>query len=304
MYDTLHMWQNGDNLKGSGYLHRVPTLLTNAIHSIKSNGTEYITGYLDNLLISLSANGLSIKGSINKYWHKDNFCRLTRQETQFSIEKLQDFLHLPLFDAEMKRLDIAHNFIMNDEVSKYYFFLGDSKYYKRLNQADSVYYNNGMRTKLFYNKVKEGKAKGQEIPKIWHNKNVMRYELRFMKRLPKQFKKSHIYVSDLFDEGFYINSIDAWINEYREIKKNRLLTPNIKNMTNKDAKEYLLSTLIEILGQNEVNKLAEQWKDNFSTSKEAQRFKKSLLQLKGLTEESPLMKELDEKVLRVKEYYR
>ncbi|WP_374365136.1 phage/plasmid replication protein [Cloacibacterium sp.] len=304
MYDSLNIWQNKENLKDCGYLQKVPTLLRNTTHSIRSNGIEYITGYLDNLLVSVSENGLSIKGSLNKFWYDDNFCKLTRQEAQHSIEKLQDLLQVNLLNADIKRLDIAHNFIMNEEVKNYYNFLGDCNYYKRLSQADSIYYNNGLRTKLFYDKVKEGKTKGAETPQIWQKSNVLRYELRFMKRLPKQFKKSQVLVSDLFDENFYINTIDSWINEYVEIKKNRLLTPNIDNMTSKNSLEYLLSAYIEKFGKSFADDFLELNKNNFSTTKEASRSKKKLKELKGLTEESPLMKELDSKILRVKEYYR
>jgi len=46
MYDTIKVWQRIDNLEGSGYLQRVPTLLTNVSLHQKSNGTEYITGSL------------------------------------------------------------------------------------------------------------------------------------------------------------------------------------------------------------------------------------------------------------------
>lgn len=102
-----------------------------------------------------------------------------------------------------------------------------------------------------------------------------------------------------------MNIIDNWIKEYLAIKKNRLLLPNIEfTMTNKNAKDYLLSALVEVVGANKVSELTEHWKGNFSTPKEAQRFKRTLQNLKGLTEESPLLKELDEKILRVKEFYR
>ena len=304
MYDSLKIWQSRENLKDSGYLQRVPTLLKNATHSVRNNGTEYMNGYIENLFISISENGIAIKGSLNKFWHEDNFCKLTRQEAQHSIEKLQDLLQINLNDASIKRLDIAHNFIMNEDVNKYYHFLGDSNYYKRLSQPDSVYYNNGLRTKLFYNKVKEGKVRGLEIPQIWLNSNVLRYELRFMKRLPKQFNKNQVLVSDLYDEDFYIYTIDYWINEYKEIKKNRLLAPNISNMTSKNSIEYLLSAYIEKYGKSFAVDFLEMNKNNFSTTKEVSRSKKKLQELKGLTEESPLIKELDNKILRVQEYYR
>lgn len=304
MYDTLSSWLGSEMIKDSGYIKTVPTLLTNTRYSQKGNGTVKFTGNLGNLIISISDFGISINGSFNKYYHGNNFCKFTRQEMEFCVEKLQDELLIDLKDAKINRLDIAHNFIMNNEVEKYYNFLGNCQYYSRLVQPDSIYYNNGLKTKLFYNKIKEGKHKRQEIPQIWTNKNVLRYELRYKNKLPQQFKTDRICLSDLYNEHFYINSLERWIKEYFIIKKNRIFIPKIYNMTNRNAKEQLLSSLIDMFGQNEVNNLIESWKPYFTTPKEAQRFKKSLEQLKFLTEESPLIKELDEKVLRVKEYYR
>lgn len=304
MYDTLGSWLGCEKIKDSGYLKTIPTLLTNTRYSQRENGTVKFTGNVDNLIISISDFGISIKGSLNKYWHGNNFCKFTRQEVQLCLEKLQDYLHINLLDASINRLDIAHNFVMNEEVETYYNFLGNCQYYSRLVQPDSIYYVNGIKTKLFYNKIKEGKFRRQEIPQIWNGKNVLRYELRYKNKLAQQLKRDRICLSDLYNESFYIDIIDRWLKEYFLIKKNRLLIPKTNNMTSKNAKENLLSGLIELLGQNEVNTLIDNWKSSFTTPKEAQRFKKSLEQLKGLTEESPLMKELDEKILRVKEYYR
>lgn len=303
MYDSVKVWQSSDKLN-SGYLEKIPSNLTNVSLHQRQNGIEYITGSLENLNISVSLAGFSLNGSLNKFWHKDNFNKLTRQQVEHCIELLEDTFQMELKDAEMKRFDIAHNFIMQSPVKHYYNLLGESARYNRLSQENSVYYNNGQRIKLFYDKVCEGKAKGFEIPQIWSDRNVLRYELRFIGRLAKQFKKSQVLMKDLFNEQFYISSVDYWANEYLEIKKNQLLTPQIMNMTSKNAKDYLLSALIELVGHNEVTKLTESWKPNFSTSKEAQRFKSSLKNMKGLTEDSPLMAELDKKILRTCEFYR
>ena len=303
MYDSVKLWQNNDMLN-SGYLDKIPSILTNVSVHQKQNGINYITGNLENLNISVSLAGFSLNGSLNKFWHKDNFNKLTRQQVEHCTELLEDTFQIGLKNAQIKKFDIAHNFLMQSPVKDYYNLLGESVRYNRLTQANSVYYNNGQRVKLFYDKVSEGKAKGYEIPQIWLDRNILRYELRFTGRLAKQFKKSEVLMQDLFDEKFYISSINYWAEEYLEIKKNQLLTPQIMNMTSKNAKDYLLSALIELVGHNEVTKLTESWKPNFSTNKESQRFKNSLKNMKGLTEDSPLMAELDKKVLRTKEYYR
>lgn len=303
MYDTVKLWQSAEMLE-SGYLQRVPTILTNVGFHQKANGIEYITGSLDNLNVVVSMAGISINGSLNKFWHKDNFNKLTRQETEHCAELLENTMNIKLKDAEIKRFDIAHNFLMTAPVKNYYSLLGESSRFTRFSQENSVYYNNGQRVKLFYDKVSEGKYRGIEIPEVWNLKNVLRYELRFTSRIAKQFKRDKVILSDLYNDGFYVSAIDFWSKEYLNIKKNKLLTPTILNMTTKNAKEYLLSALIDLVGHNEVNKLTEGWKANFSTTKEAQRFKASLKNMKNLTEDSPLMAELDMKILRVKEYYR
>lgn len=304
MFDTIKLYQSSINLKSKEYLSDIPYLLSGTTHSIKDNGMRYTTGHLENLKITVSEYGIFVNGSLNKFWHDYNYGKLTRQEAQMSIEKLQDLLKVEMLTAKVNRIDIAHNFIMDNDVRCYYDYLGDSTYYKRLAQPDSLYYNSGIKTKLFYDKVKEGKTKGAETPKIWSDNNVLRYELRFLNKIPQQFKKPQLLASDLYEESFYISIVNKWIDEYLEIKKNRLMTPKIDNMTSKNTLEYLLSAYIDKYGQDFANEFIETNKGNFSTSKELTRSKKKLQDLKGLTEESPLMKELDGKVLRIKEYYR
>jgi len=303
MYDTLKLWIANEEIKDSRYLIKVPTILNNVSEHQTEFG-NYYTGYLDNLKVSCGETGISINGSINKYWHQNNFNTMTKQQTELSVNKLSDLLSVEVSNSDVKRIDLAHNFIVNEEPNSYYNLLGASSRYNRLEQSKSVYYSNKLRTKLFYNKIAEGKSKNEFIPKVWTNKNVLRYELRYTSRLPKQFNTAHVKAYDLYNENFYIDIIDNWIKEYFEIKKNKLFTPNNMNLTNKDAKEYLLSALIGMIGQNEVLKLTENWKDKFSTIRESHRFKKSLTELKGLTEESPLIDELDTKILTIKEYYR
>ena len=82
------------------------------------------------------------------------------------------------------------------------------------------------------------------------------------------------------------------------------MNPNKETLTNKEAKDYLLSALVAEYGQNKVLSIVDGWKSKFTTNKEAQRFKKSLNNLSGLTKESGLILELDKKVNSIKDYYR
>ena len=304
MYDSLNSWIDKDLISDCGYLTRVPSILTNIVETQRDTGFYSLSGNLENLRVSANLSGVSISGSLNKFWHNDNFQKLTRQQTELSIEKISDLLQIDFGLSSIQRLDIAHNFIMNETPENYYHFLGDCTHYNRMVQPNSIYYSNKLKTKLFYNKALEGTAKKMELPAIWQNKNILRYEFRLLKRIASQMNMTAIQARDLHSESFYIAIIDKMINEYNQIKKNKLLTPTIDNMTCKNAKEFLLSALVEMYGINQTSEIVQSWTNNFSTKKEAQRFKRELNNLKGMTESSPLISELDKKIMRIKEHYR
>ena len=304
MYDSFKSWTDKEFFADSGYLNRVPSILTNISETHRDTGFYSISGNLENLRVSANPLGVSISGNLTKFWHNDNFQKLTRQQTELVIERISDLLQIDFGLSSIQRLDIAHNFIMNETPESYYHFLGDCTHYNRMVQPNSIYYSNKLKTKLFYNKALEGTAKKMELPAIWQNKNILRYEFRLLKRIASQMNMTAIQARDLHSESFYIALIDKMIDEYNQIRKNKLLTPKIENMTCKNAKEFLLSALVEIYGINQTSEIVQSWTNNFSTKKEAQRFKRELNNLKGMTEPSSLISELDKKIMRIKEYYR
>jgi hypothetical protein len=221
-------------------LQRVPTLLTNAKETYRQDtGEIYFTGSVLGMSASISKAGISLKGSICKSYLNDNFKTLTRQDTQRAIEQLQDFTHLPILQADVKRIDFAQSFTVSQNPQSFFNFLGECHHYKRLTQPKSLYYQNGMRTKLFYNKIAEGKAKGQIIPPIWVNKHILRYELRYTSRLPYQFNKAKIQALDLYNEVFYMDMVERWLKEYESINKNNSILSSCIHLV------YIKSTKID-----------------------------------------------------------
>ncbi len=304
MYDNVGLWMPSDRINWSGYKDTIPALLSNVDYIEKQNGSWWINGNLENLRIAVGEAGISIKGSPNKYVHGYNFAKLTRQEFQHGIEKISDTFSIDIKKASATKIDIAHNFCMNEDVKQYYQYLGMSQYYQRQEYGNSIYYRNKQRTIIFYDKVLEGKMKGETIPLAWTGKNVLRYELRFLGRLLKQFNRSSLAAEDLYKDEVYIQILDRWILEYQNIVKNKIMSPNKEALTNKEAKDYLLSALVAEYGQNKVLSIVDGWNSKFTTKKEAQRFKRSLNGLSGLTLESDLIHELDVKISGIKDYYR
>ena len=169
-----------------------------------------------------------------------------------------------------------------------------------------------MRTKIFYNKIAEGKAKGQIIPPIWANKHILRYELRYTSRLPYQFNKTKIQAQNLYNEGFYIGMVERWIKEYETIHKNNSILDkmNIKQIeTPKDFMYQMALLQIKEIGIQKTLESIEQLKaqNQFKHKEYYSRLKadiKKLCKNEALTEGSNLITELDKKVKQVKEYCR
>ena len=157
---------------------------------------------------------------------------------------------------------------------------------------------------IFYDKVAEGKKNGIETPLAWNGKNVLRYELRFKNRLLKQFNTDSLTAKDLYNERFYIQAIDRWVDEYFNIKKNKLMNPKVKNLTCRTGDKYLLSALVAEVGHGRALEILKGFDGCYSTTKEAQRHKKAFQNLPGLNLNSKLIEELDAKVLKVKKNYR
>ncbi len=313
MYDTLNLWLPNEMIKESGYLLRVPTLLTNAKETYKQDtGEVYFNGSILGMSASVSNAGISLKGSICKSYLNDNFKTLTRQDTQRAIEQLGDLMGLPVSKADVKRIDFAQSFTTTQNPQNYFTFLGECQHYKRLTQPKSLYYQNGMRTKLFYNKIAEGKAKGQAIPPIWANKHILRYELRYTSRLPYQFNTSQIQAQNLYNEGFYLGMVERWVKEYESINKNNSILEkmNTKQIgTPKDFITQMAVLQIKDVGIQKTFESIEQLKaqNQFKNKEDYSRLKATIRKLcknDVLTEGCALVAELDKKVKQVKEYCR
>ena len=314
MYDTIRTWLPSELIKDSGYLERVPTLLKNAkVISDRDTGEFlYTNGSMLGMNVNISKAGISLTGSICKSYLQDNFKTLTRQDTERAIEQLECALNLPIQEANLSRIDIAQNFAVSQHPQSFFCFLGECMHYNRLTQPTSLYYQNSKRTKLFYNKKLEGKDKGLLMPPIWQNKHILRYELRYTSRLPKQFNKCHVKVNELYNEIFYIDMIDRWVNEYESISKNNLIFNFMNTDQVKSPNDYInqLALLaINQLGTDRIFAHIEQLKasETFKHKEYYSRLKADIRRLSKtevLTEKSPLIEELDQKVRQVKEYYR
>lgn len=310
-YDTINSWLPKERVKNTDLLAEIPALLKNVKEeNDHETGTIKIKGSLKNYKVIVKENGVWLSGSICKYFLKDNIQTIDRKGTMEGFTILSDELHLPVYDAEVKRIDMAENFLMNYEVPYYYDFLGNARHYNRLTQNNGLYYRNGLREMLFYGKLHEQKQKGMVIPEMFSGKNMLRYEYRLQSRLCNQLNRPEIITKDLWQESFYMNFQNRWKDEYFKIYKYNLSTLqlNFKNMKTFEKQMWLIA-INSIGGEAAFLQMIEQAKQRgeFTNKMQVKRYKdklKSVCSTPLLTYEGDAIAELDKKIKEAVKYHR
>jgi hypothetical protein len=268
----------------------------------RNNSTKELIfiGRIRNMKVTVASHGISLNGSLCTYHNGNNYKSLTRNQTMLCILSLQIALGIPLHNAIVRRLDFGCCLIMDAKPESYFNGLGICGKYERLQRDHSVYYLTGYKCLVFYNKYSEMKyRKHSDLPEQIHS-NTLRYEIRLKRKLSQQLNREKIFVKDLYDESFYKDMIVLWANEFARIHKNGLVIPINNNLTCNDGILYTLSLLMILQGINNVTRLIDALKDNFTQGSYA-RYQKKLKSLKFLSKESELIAELNTKISRIKE---
>lgn len=304
MYDTIKLTLSEEHCPGTDFLQTVPQYLTNVKHPGYNEFGKliYVTGFLDNLNVTISENGVSInKGSLCKYLLGNNFSTLSRDDTKRAIEKISDSLYLPFHLANITRIDFAQNLIMKYYEKVYYPYLGVISRYSRLEQDNGLYYNTKKKQLVFYGKKYEQKQKNEPIPDFYKSLNILRYEMRLKSDLRHEFNRSEITASLLYDEKFCNDIINKWENGYLSIKKNKS-DLNYMKPTGSKIKfvEYLALYAITSFGQpNVLNNIKELLETGSITKKQAYDLRVSVLkicELQTAEKSNDFINELTEKV--------
>ena len=309
MYDTTNMWLD-KTIAGCNHFAIANYLCD--VSEIHSNKGYFILGKADNYSVSINEAGISLKGSLAKYSLNDNIQTLTRAGTVEAIEKLSDNLHIPIIDAKVNRIDVSTVFSVSQSPQSYYRYLGNKPYFNRVQSTNNtLYYNTDKKQLVFYDKIKEAKGKGVNIPDLYKDANLLRYELRLTQRICKQLKANEITGATLTDEQFYYNIIQLWGKEYFNINKLKGISDmDLKNIkTPTDAKNILFADLLKDKDISYINSFLNDLKTNktYSDAKAYTRLKNDLMSLfeaKTEEEQSQLMQELDKEVNNVLRYCR
>lgn len=310
MFDNIDLKLIREEVNGVDLLTEIPARLSRQSETTFHNGTTLITGFLGVMKIRVTDQAVKVvESSLCKWFLGDNFQALSRGDAKRAIEKLSDILHLPMTRAAVTRIDIAQNFIMRHEKSVYFDHLGSLQYYQRLQQNNGLYYSNGSKTLLFYEKVHEQTDKGQPIPELYRGKTCLRYEQRYKNRLLQTFNRPEIRAAMLYDQAFYCELIDRWRGEYQKIKKLNDIQINYTMIkTKKDqANQALLFYVKQRGGEMAVlNEIREAYKTGDLTKKQAHDLRQQIeeaCKCEQFTSTSDVIQELDKKVMEAARFY-
>lgn len=312
MFDSVNFRLTQAEVGGVDFLAETTCYLDDVAEHLFSGGLVAITGKAGGLKISLNRYQVKVcDGSLCKWYLGNNYQTMGRRDTERAIERLSDTLHLPMSKAAVYRLDVAQNFIVKHPPEVYMSHLGMLKYATRLQNDGSVYYQRAGNVLCFYDKNREQKSKREAVPELYDGRNVLRYEQRFLKRLPYLFGVPEVTGAKLYDEAFYMTLLNRWRDSYREIQKINDITLNFQAMKTKQElyKMGLLSLIEQAGGQLEmIEQINEAQKRGDLTKKQAFDLRAAVKDAckvrEGLTVPNEAIKELDKKVSEAVRYYR
>ena len=244
MFDNVNLWMNGRDISKSKTFEVLPYL--SDVTEWQNEHGYNCTGKLKNYNVFVSDSGIALRGSLAKNHFGDNIHTLTRKDAQWAIEELSDRLHININAAKVTRLDVSTILYTKQPPADYFHYLGEKPYFKRLQvHDDTLQYNNHQRQIVFYDKKKEATEKGVPIPPILQNANLLRYELRYTKRINRQLNND-VTAGKLYVRPFYDSLIENWYKELKEIQKLKKQSFMLDEATTvKGAKDALFARLLK-----------------------------------------------------------
>ena len=171
-------------------------------------------------------------------------------------------------------------------------------------KSNSVYFQNTQRTIIFYDKIADCRSLKEEIPELFKGRNVLRYELRFMKNISVQFKGQTITAETLYSEPFYIEILNRWRESYFAISRNEgfKMKEDIDIHKPQDLLKHLAAIGIQQLGTGKVLDMLDNSRQSGKLTKmQVHRLKAKVNEITStpeLVEPNDCIKELDKKVNR------
>lgn len=315
MYDKLKLWLNSEDIEGG--LSFVASLLSNATEQIdRQTGETKVFGALEGLKVSIFGSGVSIIGSLSKYFYPNSIYPLNRATSKEALEKLSDTLHFNIGIAKVTGLEFGTVLLLTQPIAEYLKLMGQMPYplHRCQFEPKTLYYRTGNKQQplvyAYYDKVAEAKADGLKVPVGLEGQNLLKYEIRLNGRLPKQLNVPEVKASTLTEKGFYRRMVQRWGNDYFKVtKRMQNKTNGIEKIeTVSDACNVFVARLIATADNDVIYNFIDELKGNktFKYRTDYCRLKHKLEQLasKASVEQTDeLVKELDNAIKNAVAYY-
>ena len=308
MYDKVNFWVDRSDM--AGVFSAIPNLLTRAKEQTdRDTGEIRVFGCLDGLKVSIYYGGVSIKGSLSKFFYPDTVYPLDRHTTKQAIVKLSDALQCDMTKANVTGLEFGTVLLLSHPVSEYLGYLGTMPYpFKRYHfEPGTLYYRTGSKeqpvTYAFYDKILEAKKSGLFIPTGFESQNLLKYEIRFNRRLPKQLNVSEVKASTLTDKAFYKMLLERWQKSYFNIDRQAKIKTEIMCdiQTVSDAYSVFVARLMAGTYKDVIEDFMEELKNSkaFKNRSDYNRLKNKIRDVStkaGVMVSDELVRELDDAV--------
>lgn len=306
VYDTVKI------VHSNGEYEEIPGRLTGVVNR-RDQYDKLLSsiGNLVNLDVRVTDKHCTIRGSLSRFYHGSNLYILSRQETKAAIEQISALLGLDISYAKLTRIDVASNLIMDHPVSSYLKLLQSIPRYKKsligLPESPSLYFSTTQRKLLFYDKIHELRSKRVSVPAEFREANLLRYELRFNRHLPRQFSGKRVTCAMLYDERFYQKLVSRWLQEYKKIRKARKPKVGHRDITDcRVLNSYLATIGLEKVGADTMlDDLSIRRSSGHIGKTQHSRLKSKISALRSNeahTVEHELARELDEKMQAAADY--
>ena len=308
MYDKVKFWINREDMAGT--FSAIPCLLTKATEQTDREPGEFkIFGSLDTLKVSVFCSGISIIGSLSKYYYPNTVYPLDRCTTKQAIDKLADALHFDVSKANVTGLEFGTVLLLSHPVHEYLARLGAMPYpFLRYHfEPGTLYYRTRAKeqpiTCAFYDKILEAKKSGLSIPTGFESQNLLKYEIRFNRRLPKLLNVPEVKASTLTDKAFYKMLLRRWQQVYfqtdRQAKIKTDIMCNIQTVS--DAYSVFVARLIAETNKDVVADFLDELKGGkvFKNRSDYNRLKNKIRDVSikaGVMVSDELVRELDDAV--------
>lgn len=315
MFDNCRLWIDRFQI-GEEVFKSLPTRLENARQSIDLSTGEFDGfGYLDGLRVTIKESGISIKGSLSRFFYNDdkvgNLFTLDRHSTQQAIDKLSQRLGFDVSVAKVKGLEFGTYFLMSRPVPEYLKMLGAFPRLERVHYLpETLYYRHRgkqqPKTLILYDKLKDSKSKNYHLPDGFDSQNILKYELRLSGSLSKQIRWGEVRAITLYDSGFYQRMIEIYKDMFYKISKHRQIkNDSIKGIKSVgDAVEVLMARLLIQSNGDVVSEYLEELKsqkvfDDRANYSRLKRKLESVASKSRITESNELMDELSDCITNV-----